>query len=179
MITKNPVFLVITGHPSNEEILQAWEFIKIEYSDLIRTPKSVSIHDVWKKIQFTKFKIELINECVEFLKYKGYDEEIAGVIVEHGFSYVTNKDDYSEYLKGVYLVETEAKVLQVLLNQYFNEYKLLCPDTEVIAERTVADYDREIAIVQKFMGTIIRKKDITVAEWCSYFNLYIESQINL
>jgi hypothetical protein len=42
-------------------------------------------------------------------------------------------------------------------------------------QRQMIDYEKELRILSKFMGYNIRKQDITVMEYCSILNAYIEN----
>src|SRR5687767_1729909 len=50
MVSGNPIFLVIKGHPSAEELERAWDEIKSEYADTIKTIKSKSIFECFHKM---------------------------------------------------------------------------------------------------------------------------------
>ncbi|CAL7961497.1 hypothetical protein GAMM_230010 [Gammaproteobacteria bacterium] len=179
IVSENPVFLTIKGHPSDDELRDAWEDIKAEYSSLIKTNKSESIFDLWKKINVAQLKIDMLfgeMGAFNFLKYKGYDEEIAKIVESWGLPLILQNDDREAYIKSIMAVEMEAKFFYVQLNQYHTEYKLMCPEQGNLAARTIQDYDKDLAVVQKYMGFRIDKTKITTAVYCSYYNLFIEEQ---
>ncbi len=151
-----------------------WDEIKAEFSEAIKTPKSTTIFECWKKIESLTNRMELVSVSCNFLK-NIYDADIAAILQLNGYDYVQDLPERDAYLKQIYLIETEAKTMVVMLNQYYNEYRLLCPEGVMPSEPTVADYDKELAILSKFVGHRINKFEITTSEFCAYANLYIES----
>lgn len=177
IVSNNPVFLVIKGHPTESELIEAWDAILQEYVDLIKTKKSESIFQAWKQVAYTEWKISFMEICLEQLKEK-YDKDIAEGITLLGYSLIQPNEDRQLYLKQIYAVETEAKTLIVLLNQYHNEYILLCPNGDKQSTRTIADYDKELMVLSKFMGFKIDKHRETTAEVCAIINSYLEYNQN-
>lgn len=166
--------LVIAGVPSPEQLKSAWEAILQEYSGLIKTEKSDSYFSLHKKIAYTEWQLSFFDSSLGYLKLQ-YDREIAEKIAELGYELIQDLPDRTAYLKQIYLLESEAKTLVVLLNQYHNEYKTLYPDEQVPkGERTIPDYDKELAILSKYVGFRLKKTEITVSEFCGYASLYLE-----
>jgi hypothetical protein len=166
--------LVISGNPSPIELNTAWQGILHEYIDDTQNDRSSTLHEVWKKMLYTSWLISFIDWSVYALKYN-YSEKIALMVAEAGFYYIQPIEDRARYLTQIYMLETEAKSLVVRLNQLNNEYKLLCPTAIDQETRTLADYEKEIAILSKFMGQRIVKAEITVKEFAAIVNLYNET----
>lgn len=176
MLTQNIALLIISGEPSFEELAVAWREILEEYSGLIKTNKSQSVFDCWKNIIITQHKLTTIGFALYALKIQ-YDAEIAEAVALHGYSLIEPLEDRQAYLTQIYAVETEAKTLVVLLNQYRAEYAKLCPEAAAPTAGSQADalqYDKELAILSRFMGYRIDKTLTTVAEYCAAANLYLE-----
>lgn len=166
--------LIRSGVVPIEALSKVWSSILQEYVDLIKTDKSKSVHALWKKIEYTKRKIIVVDECCRFLKSK-YDKDIAEVLATYGYDMIEWMQDYEKYRTQIHLVEMEAKNLVVLLNQYCIEYTQLNPDkAKAAAVRELADYEKELAILSRFMGYRIRKEELTVLEFCSIANNYLE-----
>lgn len=175
MVSKNPVFLVIKGHPTDEQLQEAWENIRFEYGYLMVTRKSKTILDLYNKIQYTHWKIDFIKECIWLLRNCGHDNNIAEYIQSLGYDLIEENEDNEAYLLSIHLIDIEARFLHVHLNQLYTEYKLVCPDNNLpIAVRTIQDYDRDLAIISKYMGFRIDKNNITTSEYCSYANVFNE-----
>lgn len=165
--------LVISGTPTQQELIDAWDEIIQEYVSLVKTEKSTTIFNCWLKVIRTQWLLTLLTHALDALKMQ-YDEDIANAIAGQGFSLIQPMEDRQKYLKQIYFVEQEAKSLIVQLNQYTTEYKALCP-TEAETEKTdIAEYEKELAILSKFMGYRIDKKVITVTEFTSILNVYLE-----
>lgn len=173
MTTGDVRHLIIEGNPSDVELTMAWYEIQYQYSDSVRTPKTDSILQLSKKILDARWRMSFVDLCVFILK-KGYNREPAEALVSLGYSLVEDLPEWDSYLMQVYQVETEAKFLIIQLNQYNNEYKKLCPESDAIQSRTMIDYEKELRILSKFMGYSIKKDQITTMEFCSILNAYIE-----
>lgn len=174
MLTGNLIFLVINGEPGPKELLHAWNLITDEYSELIKSDKSDDVFDVYKKIESTKFKLFYIATTLDYLKAE-YDYELAESLASMGYFFIQDLPDRKDYLGQIFKVETEAKFLIVLLNQYTNEYNILMKDHEDVSiKRTVMDYEKELMILSKHQGYRIRKEQTTVTEYAAIINTYIE-----
>lgn len=146
-----------------------WIELQAELSELLRTPKTDNITQLWKKIVYTEWKIQMLSASVAYLKVE-YSGEIAEALMLLGYDLVEDLEDREAYLRQIYMVESEAKTLVIMLNQYVNEYKLMFPEGEY--KRTRADYEKELAILGKYMG--YRLNDITVSEFAGIVNLYMD-----
>lgn len=175
LLTKDYKLLIIGGEPPEVELLAAWKFIIDEYCSLIHTEKSDTIFEVYKKIIMCQWKLTFVENACAFLKVF-WDEEIANALVDAGFDYINSLEDREQYLRQIYMVESEAKTLIVLLNQYTAEYKQLCPEDEAEVDRDEMDYQKELAYLSKFMGKRINPSKITVIEFCAIVNIYLDAR---
>ena len=172
-ITGNLDLLTIEGTADPMALVLSWNEILMEYSDAIKTKKSSTLFQLSRKILKNNWLIKLVDDCVLILKY-GYDEQVANVLYEQGYSLVQNLPDREQYLKQIYRVQTEAKILIVLQNQYNIEYKTLNPVGAPPQARSMVDYEKELRILSKFMGYSIRSHQITTMEFVSILNAYLE-----
>lgn len=174
MISGDLSHLIISGSPSEDELLGAWEEIQQEFSSLIKSDKSDNVFSLYKSILYTTWKIKFIDAALHGLKLM-YDEEIALHLVNLGYDFIIDNSDRQAYLRQVYLVETDAKVLIVQLSQYNNEYRIMCPKEDSMTAPTLMGYEKEMSILSKFMSFWIKKDEISVIEFCSIVNLYMEA----
>lgn len=164
--------LIISGQPPIEELILAWEGIADEYAGAIKTGKSKSVFEAYRKVIRIEAQIKLVDASLYYLTHE-YDEEIANILFNNGYHLITPNDDRETYLKDIEKVRTEAKTLIVVLNQAVAHYKLLSPDNEHKVERSYQDFIDELAILSKHQGYALRAKEITVLEYCSIVNSYI------
>ncbi len=150
---------------------EKWEEILCEYADNVRSPKSENIFDCWRKIRFIEFKIEFVQTALSVLN-DFYSERVALCLVELGFDYIENNQDTTVYRRSLQRLETEAKVLLVLYNQYQAEYASLNKSSGD-SKRNRMDFEKEMAILRKDGYKI--KKSTTVLEMCAIINTFIES----
>lgn len=174
IISGNTNLLTISGTPTGEQLNEAWSVIEQEYSDAVQTKKTKSIFDLAKKILNNRWQLSLIDMCVYILKQQ-YCETSAGALLDLGYPFVENLEDREQYLTQIYAIETEAKFLIILQNQYNNEYKNLTGGEKAPVERTAIDYEKELRIISKYVGYSIKSDQITVFEFISYLNMFIEA----
>lgn len=178
LINGNLRWLIINGHPTPDELSQAWDDILQEYVSLVKTDKADTIFSLYKKIKITEWQLIFIEKSVMALKMQ-YDEEMAIDLGNLGFGEVIKSEDKNIYLGSLYAIETSAKMLIILLNQYHAEYKAMNADTTVEAgnmsdaERRFM-YEKELSHLSKFQGFRIIKEKITVIEYCAIVNNYLE-----
>lgn len=167
--------LTICGEPTEDQLEQAWDEIQQEYSDLIRTEKTTNVFDLYQKLSYTRFKLEYLGWVLPYLKAE-YKQEYAERIASLGYDLIEWNEDREKYLQQIYLVENDAKFLIVQLNQLSSEYKKINPGASGSdVERTAMDYEKELAILSRFMGRWIRASEITVFEFCAIVNAYLET----
>lgn len=169
-------WLIISGNPSQEQLDSAWQNIVEEYTSLIKTEKSDSIFELFKKIKIAEWQLSFIEKSVLALKFQ-YDEDIASWLGDQGFGQVEKSSDREIYLKSLYRIETGARMLIVMLNQYHAEYKLLNEKSDQDIDEPAnkrARYEKEIAMLSRFQGYRIIKEKITVLEYCAIINNYLE-----
>jgi hypothetical protein len=163
--------LVISGNPPVDELVSAWNAIATEYSEAIRSAKSQSIFECYKKIILLQARIQIVDSAILLLTER-YDEEVAWILFNMGYPLIVPHNDRAAYLKNVERVRTEAKTLVVILTQYVNEYKMLSPDGPEI-KKDYQSYLDELAVLSKYQGYALRMTDITVSEYCSIVNSFI------
>lgn len=161
--------LIVSGQPPIDELVTAWETICEEYSSAIKNHKSKSVFECYRKIVTLQSQIQVIDSGLWFLTQQ-YDADIALLIHEMGYTLITECDNQEEYLQMIKRVQTEAKTLVVILNQYANEYKMLNPDGIALVQRDYQSYIDELAVLSKFQGYRLQAKEISTEEYCSIVN---------
>lgn len=166
--------LIISGKPTQEQLMAAWEIIISEYCDLIKTDKSATIFDLYHKILKTQWQISYVEVALAQLKEE-YDLECANRLVELGYDFIDNLPDREAYLKQIYFVQTQAKFLFVMLVQHSNEYKMMCPSDSSPIQRTLMDFQKDLSVLSRFSGFKLDKNNLFVFEYCAIVNDYIEN----
>lgn len=166
--------LIISGEPAPEELILAWENIQEQYSDCIKTTKAKTLLDINKKLLRSHWQITIIDDCI-FILRKGWNKEPAEILNQLGYSMVENLADPDLYAAQINGIEMEAKFLIVLQNQLYNEYKRISGgETDAAITRTMDDYDKELAIISKYIGFDVDKMKITTAKFCAFLNIYLD-----
>jgi hypothetical protein len=149
-----------------------WIDILEEYASLVSSEKSDDIFDCWRKIEFTERKIDFVHTALSYLK-DFYNKDIAEALVDFGFDFIEYNGDTEVYHKKLKSIENQAKVLIVLLNQYYNEYQLLSKKFGGDHERTRMDFEKEMAVLRK-AGYKINIRKIYTFEMCAIINAFLD-----
>lgn len=179
MVTDDLSKLIISGQPDKKDLVNAWQDILQEYSDLIKSEKSKSIFEAWKKVAYTEWQIKFIEAVILKFRMKNpetdaylYNREQALQVSELGYSFIPEPENEEDYLQAINFLDIESRNLTIFLNQYTVEYNLLCPKQEEKVKRQEIDYDTELAVLSKFMGTFIDKRKRSVQDVCAIINVF-------
>lgn len=164
-------FLVIKGEPTQAELEESWQEILVEYSGLIKNEQSGYIFDLGKQITLLQLDINYLDRVVHFLHYR-YDEEIADQLRCMGFS-LDAKYGTEEYTNELDMIVSLATTKVFDLGELEEEYKRL-NNTATGKKQTEEDLLMTIAALSKYQGYHINKKETTVLEFASIFNLYLK-----
>lgn len=152
---------------------KVWDDMLQEYSTLIKTENSDQIFDIWRRMQFNEWRLNIIETTVDSLR-EMYRASFADALVEAGFDYVENIEDDKEYQKQIDRVIVEAGTITVILNQLYIQYNNLVPkDGNEPVEKKEIDFDKELAILKKH-GYGINKRKQSVMEYCAAVNAFID-----
>lgn len=178
MITGDLSWLIIKGDVLPSQLEEAWEKIIEEYTSFIQTEKTDDIFLLYKKIKQTEFLMQYVEKCIAALEIQ-YDNELANWLNERGFGEVAVTNDRELYMKSLKRIKTGATTLVVLLNQYNAEYKILNKDNQNVSIQQSESqkrfaYEKELAILSRFMHMRINKQTIVVTEYAAIINNYIE-----
>lgn len=166
--------LIIEGNPPEEELILAWANIQEQYSDTIRTEKATSLISISKRMLLNQWQITTVDQCILVLRLEVHQESI-DTLFNLGYPLIEYNGNWHDYIKQVEMVEMEAKFLIVLKNQLYNEYKRLAGDEAPgDSNVTMKDYDKELAVISKYMAFDVDKMKITTAKFCSYLNIYLD-----
>lgn len=167
--------LAITGTPDEEDLILAWVNIQEQYSDTIRTEKATSLIEINKRMLQNRWQITTVDHCILVLRLE-VDQLSIDTLANLGYPVIEYNGDWHDYMKQIDLVEMEAKFLIVLKNQLYNEYKRMAGDDTAAAggKITMQEYDKELAVISKYMAFDVDKMKITTSKFCSYLNIYLD-----
>lgn len=169
-------YLIISGEPTEAELQDAWNEILLEYLGLVKNEKSSYLFDLGKRITLLQYHIQHINDAVEILHYK-YDSDIAGDLRGMGYK-LSAEYNTEEYTKQLDMIVSKCKTRVFELGELQDEYKRL-DDTVTGTKQTEEDFNLTIASLSKHQGYHINKKETTLLEFCSIFNLYLKEIAHL
>ncbi len=158
--------------------MEAWGNIQEEYSDSIKHGKGKGVFEAGKALVYNQWKLNFVALCLEALKTE-YDVSIAERLSSLGYDFIADTEDKEAYLKQIYAVEGEAKFLIVQQNALYKEYQKLTGTNNAPVKRSLIDFEKELRILSKYMGYSIKKEQITVVEFCSIVNAYVDEMESL
>ncbi len=150
-----------------------WDRIISEYGDLIVNQKSGAYNSL--AALATKYRTEaMVIEAAVLVLRKIYDESMITVLKSHGFNYKFDFEDYPKYEKDLDRCIGGLKKVYANIRECDKEMSsLLSASGAGNGEPTTkVSFDRDIAMLSKYMGFPIKKDSTTVSEYAAYINLY-------
>lgn len=174
IISENDLtYLVISGSPPEKTLVDLWEVIFNEYSDLFKDKQKEYVIEVIKEITVYNLNLDLIERIVNVM-VDNPSEHLAGILRSMGFIFDFNPEDQDKYIKELNLTISKAKSLLFKLENAKKELQSLQVDTD---KKT--NYDSVLVTLGKYQGYRIDPKTTPVSEYVEVFNNYnreIEAQ---
>jgi hypothetical protein len=169
--------LVIEGIPDVSELQQVWQDILLDYSSATRSEASQLLFEISKKIALLQSDINDITLFTDFLRIK-YDPEIAQLLQQRSLVKLTvGFDDEAAYIKQLDHAVSVSKRKQHDLDELKADYDRVRKVNEgkEIAED---DFNELVALIGKFMGFSINKRQTYMDEFVGMYNLFIKQNKN-
>jgi hypothetical protein len=164
--------LIIEGKPSQSDLIDAWENILMEYTELIGSAESKHAFTLERKIALLNCKITLVDICLKVLKVSRNDEAVKE-LAALGYRRPFNWKDPASYQKDIEAVHSRSKTLIELLRQAEADQERLGRSQK--GEKTRADWMDEKVVLGKYLGYRIDGEITTVAEYASIYKSFVKS----
>lgn len=159
--TGDLVWLVKSGHPSNERLEKAWHEISNEYSELSDSKQASYLLTLLKDFHSLPLKIEIIQAIVDRMRIN-HDPELAKRLNRLGFRFSYAPGDSLK--RELDLTITQAKSLVVKYENTKANLQKLNSEGEPAQQ---SDFDDLLAELSKYMGYRLDPKSMSVSEFCA------------
>lgn len=146
-----------------------WEKIFSEYMDRSGDNTQVFLLGSMKEYSILINKIKLIDASIEQLSHE-YNEIIAENLKKLGFI-VKKSDDRAEYIKGLKIIQSKAKMFVLRANKIKSE---LDSFNENAGSKEVkeSDFNETLLLMSKNQGYQITSKTISVVDFIALTKIY-------
>lgn len=163
--------MLIDGEATEEELQQAWAKIYDEYLDLTSKNNNNEFLFLWNEYESLFYKHTVIEQCVELLKW-WHDENLVGILKQHGYNFPFNPEDTERYWKDLERVVTRSKKL--LLDMKVRKEQLDAIQSASSGAKIDRNYfDTILVVLSKFSQYHIDEEKTTVGRYVNMLNLYI------
>lgn len=155
--------LVISGTPTPNELLSAWNDIYDEYVAAVNDKEQQHILRLTKEINCLEFDFKLIGLCVTRLEIE-HSDEVLGILkklIPTNLKF--NPADLEQYKKDLSLVISKSKRMIIEIENKRGELGKLAPEKG--SRVTRSEFDKVIVRASKFMAYKVDKKTTTVSEF--------------
>lgn len=164
--------LVIKGSASDDQLIEAWNLIYIEYIQLNQSNESLYVIRMESEIALLNDEINRVSEIIYLLTPEmvpfcdGRENELLAILHYYGYRQTINfNSDYSKVLIGIQSKLAPKKLrLQSRLNE-LGDYK----KAQQTGKPDRSIFEKNLIRMSRFMGYPLRAKEITVAEYVMIF----------
>lgn len=164
--------MVISGEPTQDELINAWNEIIFEYGSSIKTEHNQYLYDLQKQIAELKWHINYVENAVFYLRHK-YKQEFIDELKSLGYHGPYNCDDHIQYQaqldRVVSLCKTNVFDLDQLIDEYKSFHKALPGET---GKQSEEDFEEWIGRLSRFQGYRIEQQTTMVTELIGITNSY-------
>lgn len=164
-------FLIISGVPTKEQLIEAWQEIVFEWSSILKNEESAYLFELKKRIGSLEAEIVYVDFVAPLLKTQRKFRQIDAELIEelNKFGYiVSNPPEDDELDMAVSLCKTKVFEHEEMVEEY-NRLNA----TVTGKKQTEDDFNKTIAQLSQFVHYRIDKKQTTMDEFGGIFNLYL------
>ncbi len=169
--------LVISGHPSNDEINEAWEAIRFEYASAIKSDNSEYLINLQKDIGEMRAHIDLVNSCATLIDMRiktgtAISPKIFDALIGEGYEIDANENDPEVLRRQMARIVSQCKTKVHDLMDLVSTYEKAM-DNDDMKPQTEEQFSQNLALLRKFMGYRINPNEYTMEEYVTDYNLLL------
>lgn len=163
--------LIISGIPTHDELVNAWEELLSEYANQIRNEDSSHIIDLSKEIGLLQHHIIYVEEAVKYLRIR-YDQDMVDEMILIGYEFLQQTEDIVDWNKQLNRCISLCKTKIFDLEELQEQYKRINKTTEG-KKLTDDDFNKNVMMVSKYQGYRIDQDTTMMDEYISIFNNFL------
>lgn len=156
--------LVISGKPSQRDLLSAWRKINLEYLSILDVPEVNFIMEVQASIAVLEAKLFIMEKILSTL-YIIHDDRLTAMLRGLGFDFPFDPMDRLAYYKSLDAVDQQAGAWRLELEQKDVELAELQSTDEEGKKFTDDYFDDILMILSKSQGYHLRAIDLTASQF--------------
>lgn len=165
--------LIISGHPSKEELKAAWDVLYNEYCEHSGGSDYRYMLGLVKEITLISHRKTRIDLIVQVLS-RFYSEELIAELRYMGYAFKFPKEDRKQFITDLNSVVKRSKTLSILLE---NKRRELEAYEKKGGKKPTRDYFDELIIeLSKWMGFQIKESEIAVKRFVTILRRFNEQQ---
>lgn len=171
MCNGNFAVLVISGEPSEEQLLAAWNDIVFEWGCLIKTEQSEYLFDLKKRISELSWHVSYVDMAIPLLRHK-YSQQVIDQLIGLGYYGPYNFDDHEQYHRALDRIYSLVKTVAFDLDTARDEYARFDISGEG-KKQTEDDFDAWVSGLSRFQGYRINQDETMMTEFAGIVNAHI------
>jgi len=168
LVNKNYSCLILSGQYLSEELERIWTDVFYEYCDLTNSKDYQLMLKYMKSISINEAKLTVINLCLIVLSHS-YNQECVDLLKKYGYNYKFDESDNESFLKDLQNVQNTSKMAVINLQNDRKQLEKITDKKQSSIKES--DFDKIFISLSKYMGYPVRKRDLTVSEYCSMINV--------
>lgn len=164
LFDKDYTALIISGEPAEDELMEAWQKIYLEYAELVNDGSSNELYNKTIEINYLNTKVFIIDKIVTHFKLS-YNEDLIKILKYYGVDPgITAEDDTETRLKKLETVVARSKRWITQLDILRKEFEVL-QDTGKTKSSGREGFESNLFAISSFQKYSILEKDISVRQY--------------
>lgn len=163
--------LIISGDPSNQEILDAWNEIVFEFSGLIKSESTEAQVSLAREIGLLQHHLKYV-ECACVLLSQRYDIDVINELIRMGYDGEYPEQDPVAMKRQLERVKSLSKTYYYDLDQLFDQYARTMK-TQEGKKQSEEDFVKNLAMLSKYQGYRLDRFTLTTEEYAIIFSNYL------
>jgi len=164
LVDQDHSHLIISGKPSQQEILSAWRKINLEYITILDVPEVNFIMELQASIAVLEAKVFITDKIISTL-YIIHDDRLIAMLRGLGFDFSFDPMDRLTYYKNLNDVDQQTGAWRLELEQKDAELAEVQSKDEDGKKFTDDYFDDTLMILSKSQGYHLRAIDLTASQF--------------
>lgn len=163
--------LIISGQPTDAELMEAWNDIYFDYAAVLKSDNSDYTFNLAKDIGLLKHHLAYVEWAVLFLRLK-YDQDVVEELKTIGYFDLEFSEDPEEWQRRLNRVISLAKIKVHDLEMLEKDYERISKTSEG-KPVTEDDFNQTVLELARFQGYRIDQVATMMDEYVSIFNNFL------
>jgi hypothetical protein len=165
--------LIISGEPTEAELMTSWLFIITEYNELKDLDISESKHwNASRELIRLHNHLYLLQQCIDFLAHR-YSPSVAQSFKRLGYrlKITSENPEPEEYIDQLFIAAEQAKAKYIEIQQYDKQLKEFVKESEGSIPQ-YSTFEHSITLIEEMQHTVYDMSALTVSKFVQLENKY-------